>query len=376
MHDPVDIAFGVTDLDIGGAERMLVELVARLDRNRWRPSVVCLQTPGFLARFLDERGIPVDSLEIRGATDFPRALGQWSRILRERRPALLQTFLFHANLLGRLAAASAKVRPVVAGIRVADPRSRGRLWIDRMTARMVDRYVCVSEEVRQFTEASGIAREKLLVIPNGVDVERFASAAPIDPEAFGGTGDAALLVAIGRLDRQKGPDVLLQALEVVGHRANGRRWVLAFLGDGPMRAALEADAARRGLAGQVRFLGRRDDVERWLAACEGLVLASRWEGMPNVVLEAMAAGRPVVATRVEGTGSLVRPGETGWLVPPEDPAALADAIRELLADADRRRRFGAAAKNLAADFSFGRMVESYERLYRELLGIEARNGLP
>ena len=167
------------------------------------------------------------------------------------------------------------------------------------------------------------------------------------------------------LVRRKGVDVLLEALAKLAPHEPARLWVA---GDGPERAALEAAAVRLGIADRVHFLGPRDDVADWLEACDVFVLPSRAEGLGVAALEAMARGRPVVASAVGGLAETVVHERTGWLVPPEDPDALAAGLEALLADPALAQRLGAAGARRVADaFGAETMVSSYEALYREIL---------
>lgn len=362
---PVRLSFAITDLDVGGAERMLTELVLRLDRRRWTPSVVCLRPPGPLAERLTGAGVPVHCLGVRSPSDLPRALWLWNRVLRTERPALLQTFLFHANLLGRIVGRWARVPVIVNGIRVAQRQPRWRLECDRWTHGLADGHVCVSQGVRRFALRDlGIPAERLVVIPNGIDVEQWP-----DPSRRSDAGPL-VLVSIGRLDRQKGYDDLLQALHILARRLilPGRLRV-DIVGVGPRRRSLEHTVLSLGLSLVVRFVGWQSDPERWLASADGLVLASRWEGMPNVVLEAMALSRPVIATSVEGTRELVIDGRTGWTVPPGQPDRLAEAIGDFLEGRDRHGAMGQAGRQLVAEhYSLNSMVSRYDELYSNLLG--------
>ena len=214
------------------------------------------------------------------------------------------------------------------------------------------------------------------MIPNGVDTAAFDRAAPLSRAALGLPADAHLALAIGRLDVQKGLPYLLEAAARVA--AVRPDWHLALVGDGPERSAVLARVAGDPvLAGRVHWLGKRDDVPSLLRTADLLVLASLWEGMPNVVLEAMAAGRAVVATDVEGTEELVVPGRTGWLVPPRDGPALAAALLEAAADPERRRRYGATGRaRVDAEYTPDRVVDAYERLWAAILGLELESAAP
>ncbi len=300
---PVRVAFCITELEPGGAERCLVELATRLDRRRFEPVVYCLGprpagNPISLVERLEAAGVAVHCFGARRPLALPGLLRRLRRQMQLDRPRLVQTFLFHANVLGAWAARGAGVPHVVSGIRVAERHSAWHLLVAQCADRWVDRHVCVSRSVRDFSVTQGRLRfDKLVVIPNAVDVERFAGAPAVSRSELGVDGRARLIAYVGRLDRQKGVRWLVEAIQgVLNEHADVE---LVMVGDGPERMALERFCAAR-TPGRVHFLGTRADVPEILAAADLLVLPSRWEGMPNVVLEAMAAGLPVVATDVEG----------------------------------------------------------------------------
>jgi glycosyltransferase involved in cell wall biosynthesis len=360
----------ITDLDVGGAERALVALASGLDRARWLPSVVALGGEGALAGPLLEAGIAVESLDVDRRRP-ARAVSALAGALRRSRPRLVQSFLFHANVASKLAAPLAGQPWVVGGLRVAERQRRWHLTLDRLTSRLSAGSVCVSEGVRRFSvEAGGLGPDRLTVIPNGVDPAPFDRAEAADRAALGVPPDAFLTLYVGRLDPQKGLNILLDAASKVAEVRPD--WHLALVGDGPEREALRARLdADPDLNPRIHMIGRRDDVPGLLKAADLLVLPSLWEGMPNVVLEAMAARRPVVASAVEGTEDLVIPGQTGWLVPPGDRESLADALVDSASDAGRLRRFGEVARaRVEASFTPARVVESYERLWAGVLGFD------
>ncbi|WP_435009035.1 glycosyltransferase [Tundrisphaera lichenicola] len=366
--DPVPVALVITDLDVGGAERALVALASGLDRRRWSPSVVALGGEGALAAPLRESGIPVESLDVDPRRP-DRAVRSLAGTLRRTRPRLVQSFLFHANVAAKLAGPMAGHPWVVGGLRVAERRKGWHLRLDRLTSRLSCGSVCVSEGVRRFSiREGGLDPDRLTVIPNGVDPAPFDRAELADRASLGVPPDAFLTLYVGRLDPQKGLPTLIEAASKVA--ALRPDWHLVLVGDGPDRGALQARIdADIGLNQQVHMIGRRDDVPSLLRSADLLVLPSLWEGMPNAILEAMAAGRAVVGTSVEGTEDLVIPGRTGWLVPPSDAMALADALVEAASDPGRLRRFGEAARGrIEAEFTPTRMVEAYEQLWSRLLG--------
>jgi glycosyltransferase involved in cell wall biosynthesis len=358
----VRIAFCITDLDPGGAERALVQLVTRLDRIRWEPAVYCLAGRGALADDLQAAGVSVVCL---GARHWASAGAAWrlTRALRQFRPAILQSFLFHANLAGRIAGRLAGVGTIMSGIRVAEKRSRVPLWLDRWTNWLVTANVCVSQAVADFSIGSArFSPDKIIVIPNGVEVARFASAWPADLAQFGIPPGSEVVLTVGRLDRQKGLGDLIECAALVVPRHPRLHFLL--VGEGPQRFTIERLIREKGLNDRIHLAGWRPDVPELLAAGHALILASHWEGMPNVILEAMAAGLPVLATRVEGTTELVQEGTTGLLVLPRAPDALATGLERLLADPALAKAMGQAGRErVATNFSWDRMVSRYEEFY-------------
>jgi glycosyltransferase involved in cell wall biosynthesis len=359
------IAFGITELDPGGAERMLVELVTRLDRTEWEPHVYCLGPEADYSQALRSASIPVTCFGGRGWTSAPAILRRWTRELKRFQPDLLYTMLFHANLLGRLAGHWAGVSHVLSGIRVAEKRGRWHGRLDRWTNSLVERNVCVSRDVANFVEQTiGLDPQKTVVIPNGVDLARFRDVGPADLGQFGIPRASRVLISIGRLERQKGFDVLLEAAKEVGRRFPDVHFLI--VGDGPLRASLEAQAKRLSVSDRVHWAGRRSDVLALLAASTALVLPSRWEGMPNVVLEAMAAGKPIAATEVEGVAELVIPGVNGWLAAPGNAQSLVVAIEKLLGVSDRWNALGCESKRIVAErFTIDAFVENHVKLFHE-----------
>ena len=214
---------------------------------------------------------------------------------------------------------------MVGGLRVAERQKRWHLLVDRLTAPLSTGSVCVSQGVLRFSrEVAGISSKRLVVIPNGIDPQPFDSVMAISRAEIGVPDQAHLAVFVGRLDPQKGlPDLLSAAERVTTERLN---WHLALAGDGPSQSwLLEQIANQPRLRGKTHWLGTCSNIPGLLKSANVLVQPSLWEGMPNAVLEAMAARLPVIGTAVEGTEDLVVPGETGWLVPPGNPQTLSRA---------------------------------------------------
>jgi glycosyltransferase involved in cell wall biosynthesis len=375
-NQPIRIALVITDLDIGGAERALVALAVHLDRSRWQPAVFCLGKPGPLVEVLDQARIQCESLNAERGNAV-QAIGRLARQLRYFKPLLVQSFLFHANLAARLGALWAGSPWVVGGLRVAEHQKRWHLLLDRLTAGLSTGSVCVSHGVLRFSRDVGrLDPARLTVIPNGIDVSLFASAKPLSRAELGLSDGAHLLVHVGRLDRQKGLPNLLEATERLVQTKPD--WHLALAGDGPCREwLLEQIANRPALSRNVHWLGHRTDIPNLLKSADALVQSSLWEGMPNAVLEAMAAGLAVVGTSAEGTEDLIVPGQTGWLVPVRDSDALYLALLEAAESSDRLECYGKAARLRAEQhFSLKSTVAAYEHLWAGILGYRLASSLP
>ena len=354
---------------VGGSERVLLQLLQGLDRKEWHPVLLHHPAAGLAELVEAAKGLGVTVYAVPLVTDrnFAIRLPGLVHAVSRFRPAVL-----HAQLnwplackFGLLSAALLRVPAVVATVHlyIGDFMSRSVRCQLRAVSRGVHRYLAVSGHVRDRLAALGVPEAKLRVVRNGVDPARFErpAAHEIRSELAGIAGRPIVLTA-ARLAPQKGLESLLGAAAMLPDA------IFIIAGDGPDRAALAAQAEAAGLADRVRFLGSRRDIPDLLAACDVFVLPSLIEGLPLSVLEAMAAARPVVATRVPGTDEAVVDGETGLLVPPRDPEALAHAIRLVLSNPEQAARFGSAGRaRVIADFSTQRMVAAVEQQYEELL---------
>ena len=230
----------------------------------------------------------------------------------------------------------------------------------------MDRHVCVSQAVADFSvRRGGLSPEKMVVIPNGVDLSRYPAREPASAAAFGIPRGRRIVTFIGRLEPQKGVSWLIEAAAT---------WLpsmpdcdLLLVGDGPLRARLAARCQAAGIADRVHFAGWRPDVPEILAASDLLVLPSAWEGMPNVVLEAMATGLPVVATDVEGVREALAPFGHEQIVPYGDTQAFAEAVVKIMIDRPFAAAIGAENRRLAEQkFAISRMIDSYAQLWESL----------
>lgn len=359
----------ITELDVGGAEKAFVRIATGLQKRHWQVSVISLRDCGPLAGELQEAGIPVTALHCSGITDI-RVLRRLTREITNREtPAdVLLTFLHQANSWGRLAAARAartgmRPRRVVSGIRVAD-RRRIVTFPERLTHHLVDHYIACAEAVgREHVRLCGIPEAKMTAILNGVDLPPERS-----PRSHQSSETPVhRLLFVGRLTPQKAPLDLLTAFQLMPKELQ-KQATLTYVGDGRLRSALESAIAHTGLGDRVTCVGQVENVTDYMADSTMLVLPSKWEGVPNVVLEAMANALPVVATDVDGTSEVITNDQTGWLVPQESPQALAARIAVVLADSKARARVSVAAQeHVRKHFTWDAAVDRYDRLLRRLL---------
>lgn len=282
------------------------------------------------------------------------------RAVRTGEVDILYSFLFHPNLVARLAGRRLGRVLIVNGERsMPGGRYAYRSVLRRWTASLADGHTAVSDAVREaMIGVLGVPPDRVRTIRNGVDVSSIPAAAPL------ASPPAVRLLSVGALSPEKSFGTLVDALARIGDPGAS----LTILGEGPGRPALEARIRAAGLAGRVRLPGHVPDLRPHLAQADLYVQASVREGLSNALLAAMAAGLPVVATEVGGTGEAVVPGETGWLVPPGRPADLAAAIRRLIASPEEGRRMGAAGRRRAeAEFSADRELRETVDWLTELL---------
>ena len=376
----MNIDLVITELDVGGAEKNLVTLAKGLrDRgddvrvfSLWRlpgsqrPSAGRSSQAGQdkLVRELTAVGIPCVGGKGESPLDFPGTLNQLRRWLARRRGGVCQSFLVHANIASGWLAHRCGKDVWVAGLRVAEP-TRFRNRLERRALRKADAVACVSQGVLQFAQTElNVPPSKTTVIPNAVDMDRYASADPFAWSQIGWPEDSEVVLFVGRLHSQKGIELLQRQVDAIAPADSKRR--LLLLGDGPLRSELEAWVEEIG-SQRVRVLGWQDDVAPFYRGSQLLALPSRFEGMPNAVMEAMAAGLPVVCTRTEGIPELLG-DDSPQVVPIDDEVALADRIVSLMESPDDRRRLGKTNHNHVGEhFSREAMVDRYRQLYASLL---------
>jgi glycosyltransferase involved in cell wall biosynthesis len=377
----VKVAYVITTLDVGGAEGQLALLTEGLDRARFEILVVTLGDESVLTQRLRRAGIKVTALRLRTAAGrhalrVPSAVWRLLREIRHFRPSIVHGVLMHGCLLGGFAARVQRVPVFVASRRgLADLKTRSRVllavesWVNRFT-RVV---VANSEAVRQDAiRNEHLAPGKVCVIHNGIDATGYA-----------GMPDEAVRADLHLKDGDPVIGVIANFIRYKGHVpfffafaqlvADYPRAVALLIGDGPERVRCEALARELQIAHAVRFLRTRPDVPQLMSVVDFVVHPSLSEGFANSILEAMASGKPVVATNVGGSREAVLDGITGFVVEPGSDNALLQPMRILAGDVSRRQAMGTAARQrVTTEFALGKMIRAYERLYETVLAAPDR----
>jgi glycosyltransferase involved in cell wall biosynthesis len=377
----INLTYLITDLRPAGAERIVYELATRLDPRRYRISVVCVwRKRGEVGLWLEKAGIPVYYLDVRYKIDGVKFL-ELVRFLKRSGTHILHCHLFHANLLGIPAGRLAGTRVILSTVHVAEKRFLPwRFLLYRAVSPWTERIICVSEGVREsFLRRTGIRRDRVTLIRNGIDVNRFTH-----PNRGGRTGvdrirkglglppDAVLVGTVGRLDPQKGHPYLIRAVPAVLRHFPETYFLL--VGRGDREPPLRRLAGSLGVENRVLFTGFRNDIPDLLHALDIFLLPSLYEGLPLALIEAGAASLPVVATSVAGVSELMRDGDTGILVRPGDPGEIAGALVRMLGNRELARKMGERLRErIVRDFPIESTIRQTDALYR-ILAAERSHG--
>lgn len=371
-------------LGVGGTESHLLRLLPRLAAGGWKIAVFCLTEAGSRAGEIEAEGIEVHAmpaiLDPKGSIRYPAhaalAAAKLYRLARNWRPDLVHFYLPAPYLIGAPVAMAARVP-----VRIMSRRSLSlyqRSWpaaarLERLLHRRMHLVIGNSRAVVEELRQEGVAEAKLRLIYNGIALAEPKISRAEARSALGLDAEALVGVVVANLIPYKGHVELIEGLALAASGLPPGWRVLLAGRDQGLKAALEALAQSRGIAGNVEFLGERSDIPRLLAAADFGLLTSREEGFSNVILEAMAAGLPMIVTRVGGNPEAVLDGETGLVVPPRDPEAIGDAVLRLARDPELRRKCGTAARaRAAAEFSIEHCAAAHRELYQALLAAHRR----
>lgn len=367
---PAKVMLLAVGLGVGGTETHILELASRMDRSRFDVTVCTLKAGGVLADELKARGVRVLSLNGIGKLDL-RVLIRLFKLLRTEQPDVVQAFLFWANMAARVCGRILRAFPVISSYH-DEVVSEGRLvrLVDRLTLAWTQAVVCCSEAVRRSVESRiGKTGDRCTIIPFGVDLVRFHGTSEVARHELGlGEGQRSIGTVCRLVEPKKGLSVLLKAMEELKRRHGVPPCRLVIVGDGPSRGDLESLRDRLELSSWVVFIGTRRDVPQILRSIDIFVLPSLYEGFGIAILEAMAVGKPVIATRVGGVPEFVIPGETGLLIEPGNVHALADALESLLHDSNLAMSMGAKGRVRAQErYDISDIVRRHEQVYEACL---------
>jgi glycosyltransferase involved in cell wall biosynthesis len=363
----------ITELDTGGAEKCCTELALFLTRQGHRVRVHAFGPPPPSSKDALQRMLAAEKIETHFLGGdrwwkFPRVAAQLKQLMRADPPDVAQAFLWHANVLSAWVVPQFRI-PLFLGVRVAEPR-RSRFVLDRWATSRSKMTICVSQGVADWcTQTEKMDRRKIMVIPNGISTCSLVQ--PIDGDSHQVPDGARILLFVGRLEFQKGIDILSQYGEELLNRLPDHH--LVVIGDGSMRPLLETLVHRPSLVGRVHCLGQRSDVQAWMARSELLLLPTRYEGMPNVVLEAMSVGLPVIATRAEGVADLLGEQADVQSVPKDAWKELFDRVVVFGRSSEERTAAGQANRErVASEFVLEKQLRKYESLYLSCVDDSAR----
>lgn len=358
LHQPARVGLVVGQLTTGGAEGQLLQVTRAIDRKRFEPIVYCLSSQiRPVGELLRTEGV---TLRVTPVTGWRRAPWLAAAFVADEID-VVHAWLYIANAITWLASWVRRPPPMITSARNCKVQGRVSQLANLLAFRRSRAILVNSHEVAAYIVRHYRAPQpRIRVIYNGIDTVRFHPTSPA-----GGRPDGPI-VGVGRLVEQKNHAMFLEAAARLCRDVPTAHF--AIVGDGPLRAGLEGQARTLGIAERVQFLGERGDIDDILRTASLFWLTSRWEGMPNVVLEAMASGVPVLATDVGGTRELVRSGVEGFVVSGNDVEAFVTNSRALLLDAARWQQVAAAARARAEEFSTVRMVGALSQLYDDVLG--------
>ncbi len=353
---PAKVVFLLEELNFGGTQRQTLELARRLPRQKFNSEIWLLRAGEALAPLARSWQIPVVPLAPTSTVGPLSLVNLWRR-LRQGKIDLFLLLTAIPNIWGRLLAKLTDQPCIIGNVRSKTAHRQHERWLWPLTNHLV----CNNSHLKRLLiKEYKIPPERLTMIPNGVDTDFF------QPPSGGRTAGNFIVLSIGRLVPDKDQETLIEAFSLVRRRhPEAELWLV---GDGPRQDDLEQLLRQKLPAHQATLFPGQVDIRPFLDQASLFALSSVTEALPNVLLEAMASGLPVVATNVGGVPEVVSPGQTGWLVPPREPAILAEAIIKLLVEPELRRTFGQAGRaRVEREFSFKQMVSSYETLFDDLL---------
>lgn len=364
MHK-VKILSIITGLNTGGAEMMLYKTIKNIDRSKFEPVVVSLLPGGAVSEYIKKENIPVYSLDLNGAKSLIKSSMRLKKIIKKHKPMIIHSYMFHADMLARVIGKISKVPIIISSVRNENIGGKNRERIMKLTDKLTDcvTVVCQAAAIK-LIDSKVIKKEKTQVIYNGIELEWFN-----ENEAKENSDDIAgfNILSIGRLHKQKNFPLLIESIADLVTSYPSIKVFIA--GEGEDSEKIEKVVKENDLDNHISLLGRRSDINELLNKSDLFVLPSFWEGMPNVVLEAMAASKPVVCTDVGGASEIIENGKTGYLIPSNDKNSMKKTIIKIIKmkKGDRVIMGNLGRKRVEESFSIEETVKQTESLYEMLL---------
>ncbi|MCD6386680.1 glycosyltransferase [Candidatus Sumerlaeota bacterium] len=367
-HKPLKILRVITWLPMGGIERRIAELLPALKERGHHIEVVCLREYGPLAEELRSAGIRVELIPLKSRLH-PAGIRKLAQYIREGNFDVLHSHMYRSNVPATIAGKLVRFKGIIlAQIHNIDTwETRRQLWMDRFLSRWRDGLIAVSEQVRQeIIQRLRVPPEKCFVIYNGIQIEKYRDVKPVEGirESLGILPDDFVVIMVARMVAQKNHRLVIDSAPEIIKSVPKVKFL--FVGDGRLRPELQEQVRAKGLERHFIFTGTRTDIPQLLKISDVFVLPSFKEGFSNAIVEAMAAGLPVIASRVGGNAEAVIDGSTGILISPYDSSALANAVIRLAKDTSLRQRMSSAGSKRAENFSISEMVRRTESLYYQL----------
>jgi len=367
---PGRILMLVTNLTFGGAETQVVRLATEFKARKWEVCVVSMIEPETWVSQLTGAGVSVKTLRMPRRIPDPRAITRLRSLVKAFAPDVVHCHMFHANILGRITRLFCKMPALICTVHnFRETSERGgptgyKEFLYRITDRMasITTIIC-NAAFERYVQVGAVPRERLVVVPNGLDTEQFSPSAARRERARKdlGFGSEFVWLAVGRLVKQKDYPNLFRALA----KCEARRFRVLIAGSGPLEAELKQDCERLGLSTVVQFCGAREDVLDLYSAADAFVMSSEFEGLSVALLEAASMGLPAVVTDTGGNREIVTDGVTGFVVPPQDHSSLSQAMKRLMGTSieDRKAMSEAARDHCLLNYRASDIVEKWVELY-------------
>lgn len=359
MSEKIKIIYIITSLNFGGAEKLLLDLVKNLSKERYEVGVATVVANGPLVSEFKKEGVAVKIFEKRSKIGIG-VIWQIYKYLKQERPRIVHTHLFGGDTWGRVAAILAHV-PIIISTEHNTNLDEGNLkrLVKKFLSFFTKKIIAVSQAVKNYSVAvDHINEKKMIVISNGIDINKFAA---IPEKKY---SSPPVIGIVGRLEKQKGHEFLFKALNLI----KDIPWMLWIVGEGSLKTRLKKLVKDLNLQERIIFLGTKSNIVEILSQIDIFVLPSLWEGLGLAVLEAAAAGKPIVASRVGGIPEIIEEKKNGLLVRPKDVQDLSRALRWMLTHEDEAAKMGQRARKIVKEkFDIKEMVEAYEKLYEELI---------